>query len=85
MLTPTLSWSAICRGAVLKGLGHDLVVNHVPKYNYGILCNYSFVEGKHLQEDRVFLELRRIWAARNQTEWFLKKGCRNTVACQVGD
>ena len=51
MLKFPLSWSAICRGAVLKGLGHDLVINHVSKYNYGLSCNEHFVEGEHLEED----------------------------------
>jgi hypothetical protein len=79
MLRFPLSWSAICRGAVLKGLGHDLVVNHVSKYNYGLLCNEPFVEGKHLQKDRVFLELPRIWVARDQMEWFLDKVCADAA------
>lgn len=73
MLRFLLSWSAICRGAVMKGLGHDLVINHVAKYNYGVSCSEPFVEGKHLQEDRAFHELRRIWVARNQMDWFLEK------------
>ncbi|KAI9741417.1 MAG: hypothetical protein M1818_004223 [Claussenomyces sp. TS43310] len=71
---PSRPWSAICRGTVLKGLGHDLVVNHVSEYIYGLLCNEPFVEGMHLQRDRVFLKLPRIWVARDQMEWCLKKG-----------
>jgi len=67
---------------VLKGLGNDLVVNHVAKYNYGLSCNEPFIEAKHLKQDRAFLELPRIWVARNQMEWFLEKVCTDTAAIE---
>ncbi|KAH6674763.1 hypothetical protein B0J14DRAFT_652947 [Halenospora varia] len=71
---PARPWSAICRGAVLKGLGNDLVVNHVSKYNYGIATHVPFDKERHTEEDRVYRRLPEIWVAKDQMIWFLKKG-----------
>jgi hypothetical protein len=49
---PKDAWSAICRGAVLKGMSDETVVNHISKYAYGISCRRAWIEGEHLQEDK---------------------------------
>jgi hypothetical protein len=72
-LIGTSSWAAICRGAVLKGLGNDLVVNHISKYSYGCVYAPEFIENEHLKEDRFWDEIRCVWKADNQLRWFLNK------------
>jgi hypothetical protein len=67
------SWAAICRGAVLRGLGNQLVVNHISKYNYGITCAPDFQEGYHLEVDRVADAVRQVPVAKNQMRWFLHR------------
>ena len=58
---------------MLKGLGYDVVVNHISKYNYGFAFDAHFVRGKHQKEDREYRELPGIWVARDQMKWFLAK------------
>lgn len=69
---PTKAWTAICRGAVMKGLGRQLVVNHISKYNYGVLCSQDFDEKKHLK-DKAFNSTRGIWEVVQQVDWFLRR------------
>ncbi|KAH8656043.1 hypothetical protein BGZ60DRAFT_567892 [Tricladium varicosporioides] len=71
---PTKSWAAICRGAVFKGLGKDLVINHISKYHYGCRYRRPFVDGSDLVEDRIYQEDEDMWFARNQVKWFMHKG-----------
>jgi hypothetical protein len=67
------SWAAICRGAVLKGLGNEVVVNHITKYHYGISYSPYFREGKHQENDKYIDEVENVPRARNQMTWFLNK------------
>jgi hypothetical protein len=65
------SWAATCRGAVLKGLNCELVVNHISKYNYGVLNDPTFDPAKHLEKDKKMSETRHILVAKDQMKWFL--------------
>lgn len=71
-LTKLVSGTAICRGAVLKGLGGQLVVNHIPNYNCGVETQESF-KNHHREEDKHFDSLRGVWVARRQMRWFLTR------------
>lgn len=66
-------WAAICRGAVLRGHGNDIVINHISKYNYGCSFRPEFVNGKHLEQDRNYDELLGYDVAENQIRWFLNR------------
>jgi hypothetical protein len=70
---PTKAWAAICRGAILKGLGNDLVVNHISKFNYGCVHGQEFIENFHLPVDRKYHKVRCVWIADNQMRWFLHR------------
>jgi hypothetical protein len=59
----------------LKGLGNEVVVNHITKYHYGISYNPSFKEGRHQESDRYIDEIENVPRARSQMAWFLNKVC----------
>ena len=67
------SISAICRGAVVRGISDRTVLNHISRYNYGISFATSFVEGEHLAkykvEDSDFPGNYRVF----QMQWYLKR------------
>ena len=69
----SFSWSAICRGAVLKGLGNDLVVNHISQYHYGFVYAPEFDAKVHQTIDRNYDQVRGVWVASHQIQWFLNR------------
>jgi len=71
---PKDAWSAICRGAVLKGISDETVTNHIAKYNYGISCRRPWVEGEHLENDKQWDANECAWKANNQMSWYIKRG-----------
>ena len=73
MLTSSTRWAAICRGAVMKGLGNDIVLNYKSRYNYGTVFMEDFDERIHLAIDRETDDVRNIPIAKNQMDWFLLK------------
>lgn len=72
---PTRAWSAVCRGAVYRGLygGDQIVSNHISKYFYRCLFNADWEDGKFAQEDKGFDQRSQKWIARGQVEWYLRK------------
>lgn len=72
---PTRAWSAVCRGAVHRGVqgGDDIVCNHISKYSYGVRFQKPWEEGKYLPEDKWYDQRRQSWAAANQVDWYLEK------------
>jgi len=71
---PTKAWAAICRGAVMKGLGNETVLNHVLMFNYGT----PFVDKpEEYIQPPLHPELqdnRSIPSTVHKMDWFLKKG-----------
>ncbi|KAF9878266.1 hypothetical protein CkaCkLH20_04304 [Colletotrichum karsti] len=81
-------WSAICRGAVIRGLSQ---LNRVPDFsvkvesriarvNYGTNFYTTYNPSVHLAIDRAWDEIEMKWVARNQMEWYLKQG---TDVCEA--
>jgi hypothetical protein len=74
---PPRAWSAVCRGAVHRGVqgGDQIVINHISKYSYGVPFEAAWVEGKFQEDkDKKQFDSRRLdWVATNQLEWYLKK------------
>lgn len=77
--TGTKPWSSICRGAVVKGLTSlDLVgvkvSSRISRSNYGSVFRTLFIEGEHLEQDKIWDEMVKQHKASNQLEWHLKRG-----------
>ena len=76
-----ISWTAICRGAVIKAISsagqEGLVGVHistrVSRFNYGIDIYEEFVEGFHEPCDKGYVEREGGWFAVNQMRWYLLK------------
>ncbi|KAL2820154.1 hypothetical protein BDW59DRAFT_181521 [Aspergillus cavernicola] len=76
--------TAICRGAILKGLMDAPVTAFVPnapsvlstvsRTCLGVKMSQTFQQGVHRKKDRYFCEMEGRYRARNQMDWFIKKG-----------
>lgn len=77
VMQPREASTAIVRGAVLKGLQamglSDTQITRRARKWYGVTINETFVEGKHLAEDRhANLDTGQVFA-RNQIRWLIRK------------
>lgn len=67
------SWTAICRGAVLKGMSDETVVNHISKYHYGIHFQEKYNSSKHEEQDKVWDMVECEWKAYHQMRWYISR------------
>ncbi|PNS16892.1 Heat shock protein 12B [Sphaceloma murrayae] len=69
------AWSAVVRGAVLRGLtGMELVTSRKARLHYGVACSMEFVQGVHEERHRFWCKYSERWMASQQIQWFAKKG-----------
>ncbi|KAF2193120.1 actin-like ATPase domain-containing protein [Zopfia rhizophila CBS 207.26] len=72
-------WTAICRGAVLKALTNSnfsgvTVNSRISRQSYGTRFHAHFIKGFHREEDKYYSRIDGREMARNQMEWYLRKG-----------
>ncbi|KAF7168213.1 hypothetical protein CNMCM5623_001283 [Aspergillus felis] len=82
--TPERTRTAICRGAILKGLMDAPIFAFVPnapsvlstisRMSLGIKIRVPFKKGTHLREDRDWDEHEQRYFAQNQMDWYISKG-----------
>jgi hypothetical protein len=72
-----ISWSAIARGAAVKGLegdGINSVLTRKSRRHYGTAVSPCFKSGVHLETDAYIDNWDLMKRARNQTSWLIRKG-----------
>ncbi|KAH3975901.1 hypothetical protein HBH98_042340 [Parastagonospora nodorum] len=76
-IRPAFAWSAVVRGAAVKGLDGDgrvPIQNRKCRRNYGTDCNTTFEAGKHRESDSYVSTYTGVKRAINQMTWLLTKG-----------
>ena len=68
----TISVSAIMQGAVLHGLGYNLVKERHIRRSYGVISSPEFVSGQH-PEERKYEDESGTTRCRGVMEWFACK------------
>lgn len=75
VLQPPTAWTAVQRGAVLRGVsGHDLVSSRKARHHYGIRLNVFFEEGVHPASSKYWDDYDQVYRARDQMVWMVHKG-----------
>ncbi|EWC46244.1 hypothetical protein DRE_04415 [Drechslerella stenobrocha 248] len=74
IINPYDAWSAVSRGAVLRGLEGSLVTNRRCRRNYGTRINTIFDPAIHHEEDAFYSMETGMKMARNQVSWIVEKG-----------
>lgn len=77
--------SAICRGAILKGLITAPIDDHIPnaprilstisRTSLGIRKSSKYQKGVHRKETRVFHEIEGCYKVHNVMHWYIEKVC----------
>ncbi|PSK40200.1 Heat shock protein 12B [Elsinoe australis] len=75
IIQPVEAWTAIMRGAVVSGIaGYDMVTSRKAVRHYGVPFDDNFSSCKHRPESKFWDKLDECYRAKNQMDWFIKKG-----------
>ena len=75
VLQPVNAWTAVVRGAVLRGVeGQELVLSRKARRHYGVKHSSRFDSSIHSEHLRYWDNLKLCWKADNQMTWFITKG-----------
>lgn len=75
VLQPVNAWTAVVRGAVLRGLeGKELVLSRKARRHYGTKMSQNFDAAIHPQNVKYWDKWEECWRARDQMRWFIRKG-----------
>ncbi|KAK5129421.1 hypothetical protein LTR08_003277 [Meristemomyces frigidus] len=75
VMQPVNAWTAVVRGAVLRGLeGAELILNRKSRRHYGVQCRPLFDARVHSASNKVWDDNTEQWLANNHMAWYINKG-----------
>jgi hypothetical protein len=75
VMQPMHAWTAVVRGAVLRGLEGSMVINRRSRWHYGTSYATVFDQSKHSVEDRYWSPLWERWMVSDRMQWHIAKVC----------
>ncbi|EPS45261.1 hypothetical protein H072_725 [Dactylellina haptotyla CBS 200.50] len=73
VMQPVYAWTAVVRGAVLRGLEGSMVVSRRSRWHYGTSYATVFDEEKHPISDRYWSPLWERWMVSDRMQWHIAK------------
>lgn len=73
VLQPLHAWTAVVRGAVLRGVEGNLVEKRRSRWHYGTSYATVFDESRHPVEDRYWSPLWERWMVSDRMQWHIAK------------
>ena len=73
IMHPMYAWTAVVRGAVLRGLEGSMVLTRRSRYHYGTSYATVFDEAKHPIADRYWSPLWERWMVSDRMQWHIAK------------
>lgn len=73
-MQPANAWSAVARGAVLRGLEGEIVHSRMARRNYGISHSSEYDPKRHLKSERVYSQFHGRPEVLNRASWYIRKG-----------
>ncbi|KAI9888220.1 MAG: hypothetical protein M1814_000956 [Vezdaea aestivalis] len=74
VMQPLYAWTAVVRGAVLRGLEGSMVVSRRSRWHYGTSYATVFDEERHPVMDRYWSPLWERWMVSDRMQWHIAKG-----------
>ncbi|KAI9836129.1 MAG: hypothetical protein M1838_005137, partial [Thelocarpon superellum] len=74
VMQPVYAWTAVVRGAVLRGLEGSMVVSRRSRWHYGTSYATVFDEERHPPSDRYWSPLWERWMVSDRMQWHIAKG-----------
>ena len=73
VMQPMYAWTAVVRGAVLRGLEGSMVVSRRSRWHYGTSYATVFDEERHPVSDRYWSPLWERWMVSDRMQWHIAK------------
>lgn len=83
VLQPLHAWTAVVRGAVLRGVEGSLVEKRRSRWHYGTSYATVFDEAKHPMSDRYWSPLWERWMVADRMQWHISKASLTSILCNV--
>ncbi|KAF2190811.1 Hsp70 family protein-like protein [Zopfia rhizophila CBS 207.26] len=80
VMHPMYAWTAVVRGAVLRGLEGSMVMSRRSRWHYGTSYATVFDEAKHPISDRYWSPLWERWMVSDRMQWHIAKGAQVSEA-----
>ncbi|KAG6038533.1 hypothetical protein E4U41_004101 [Claviceps citrina] len=74
VMQPVYAWTAVVRGAVLRGLEGNMVVSRKSRMHYGTSYATAYDEEKHSVGERYWSPLWERWMVSDRMQWHIAKG-----------
>ncbi|PWW80315.1 hypothetical protein C7212DRAFT_172169, partial [Tuber magnatum] len=74
VMQPLYAWTAVVRGAVIRGLEGSMVVARQARYHYGTSYATVWEESKHPVQDRYWSPLWERWMVSDRMQWHIARG-----------
>ncbi len=75
VMQPVYAWTAVVRGAVLRGLEGSMVVSRRSRWHYGTSYATVYDEERHPASDRYWSPLWERWMVSDRMQWHISKVC----------
>lgn len=73
VMQPVYAWTAVVRGAVLRGLEGSMVVSRRSRWHYGTSYATVFDDTRHPNSDRYWSPLWERWMVSDRMQWHIAK------------
>jgi len=74
VMQPINAWTAVARGAVMRGLQGSIALARMTRYHYGIRTTAIFDPTEHLLVDRFWDPITETFRVGNRMVWYLARG-----------
>ncbi|KAK6825211.1 actin-like ATPase domain-containing protein [Apiospora arundinis] len=74
VMQPLYAWTAVVRGAVLRGLEGNMVISRKARNHYGTSYATVYDEDKHSVSERYWSPLWERWMVSDRMQWHIAKG-----------
>jgi len=74
VMQPPNAWTAVTRGAIIRGLEGSITRVRITRYHYGITCNEPFDSANHPIDRRFWSSIQETYRTRGCMEWYVAKG-----------
>jgi hypothetical protein len=74
VMQPVYAWTAVVRGAVLRGVEGNIVISRKARMHYGTSYATVYDEDKHQVHERYWSPLWERWMVSDRMQWHIAKG-----------
>jgi hypothetical protein len=81
VMQPVYAWTAVVRGAVLRGLEGNMVISRKSRMHYGTSYATVYDEEKHSVSERYWSPLWERWMVSDRMQWHIAKVYKFPARC----